>query len=37
VRFGLVLTGEKLVDDIDYRDQLVALEEEVVGGEMEGA
>ena len=37
VRFGLVLTGEKLVDDIDYRDQLVALEEEAVGGEMEGA
>jgi nucleoside phosphorylase len=37
VRFGLVLTGEKLVDDIDYHDQLVALEEEAVGGEMEGA
>ncbi len=37
VRFGVVLTGEKLVDDIDYRDQLVAHEEEAVGGEMEGA
>lgn len=37
VRFGLVFTGEKLVDDIDYRKQLVGLEPEAIGGEMEGA
>lgn len=37
VRFGVVLTGEKLVDDVDYRDQLVKLEVEAEGGEMEGA
>jgi len=36
VRFGLLLTGAKLIDDIDYRDQLVALEPEAIGGEMEG-
>ncbi len=34
---GLVLSGEKLVDDIDYRAQLLDLEPEAVGGEMEGA
>ena len=37
VRFGLVLTGEKLVDNVDYRDQLKKFEPEVIGGEMEGA
>lgn len=37
VRFGNVLTGEKLVDDIDFRDQLRLLEPEAIGGEMEGA
>lgn len=37
VRPGVILTGNRLVDDIDYRDQLVALEGEAVGGEMEGA
>lgn len=36
VRFGLLLTGAKLIDDIDYRDQLVRLEPEAIGGEMEG-
>lgn len=37
VRFGVMLTGEKLVDDVDYRDQLVKFETEAEGGEMEGA
>jgi nucleoside phosphorylase len=36
VRFGLLLSGAKLVDAIDYRDQLVTLEPEAIGGEMEG-
>jgi nucleoside phosphorylase len=36
VRFGLVLSGEKLVDNIDFRSQLLALEPEAIGGEMEG-
>jgi nucleoside phosphorylase len=34
---GLILTGDTLVDDIDYRDQLITFEEEAIGGEMEGA
>jgi nucleoside phosphorylase len=37
VRSGLILSGEKLIDDKDYRDQLVKLQAEAVGGEMEGA
>ena len=37
VRFGLVLTGDTLVDNVDYRDQLRKLEVEAIGGEMEGA
>jgi nucleoside phosphorylase/tetratricopeptide (TPR) repeat protein len=37
VRIGLVLTGEKLVDNLDYREQLKTLEREAIGGEMEGA
>jgi nucleoside phosphorylase len=37
VRTGLILSGEKLIDDKDYRDQLVTLQVEAVGGEMEGA
>lgn len=38
VRFGLLLSGEKLVDDVDYRDELLALTPgEAMGGEMEGA
>ena len=37
VRPGLILSGEKLIDNKDYRDQLVALQVEAVGGEMEGA
>lgn len=34
---GLVLSGDKLVDNIDYREVLSALAPEAVGGEMEGA
>src|SRR5258708_266473 len=37
VRFGSVLTGDKLVDDIDFREQLRQFEAEAIGGEMEGA
>jgi nucleoside phosphorylase len=37
VRFGCVLTGEKLVDNVDFREQLRAFEPEAIGGEMEGA
>jgi len=37
VRFGLILSGEKLVDNQDFRDQLTAFELEAVGGDMEGA
>jgi nucleoside phosphorylase/tetratricopeptide (TPR) repeat protein len=37
IRFGVVLTGEHLVDNVDYREELLALEEEAIGGEMEGA
>jgi nucleoside phosphorylase len=37
VRFGTVLTGEKLLDNIDYRNQLLSFEPEAIGGEMEGA
>jgi nucleoside phosphorylase len=35
--FGLILSGEKLVDNEKFRDQLHTLEPEAVGGEMEGA
>jgi nucleoside phosphorylase len=37
VRFGVVLTGEKLVDNVDFRDELHSFESEAIGGEMEGA
>lgn len=37
VRTGLVLSGDKLVDNIDYRSQLIEHEPEAIGGEMEGA
>jgi len=36
VRFGLVLSGQKLVDNRDYRESLKALFTEAIGGEMEG-
>ena len=37
VRSGVILTGGKLLDNIDYREQLLKLEPEAIGGEMEGA
>lgn len=37
VHFGLILSGEKLVDNIDFRQRLLDLEPEAIGGEMEGA
>jgi len=37
VKPGLILTGEKLVDNVDYRSQLLSFESEAIGGEMEGA
>jgi nucleoside phosphorylase len=36
VEFGLILSGEKLVDNREFRDQLRKLEPEAIGGEMEG-
>ncbi len=35
--FGTVLTGQTLVDNIEYRDQLCSRAPEAIGGEMEGA
>jgi nucleoside phosphorylase/tetratricopeptide (TPR) repeat protein len=37
VRFGLVLSGEKLVDNLVFRQELLKFEPEAIGGEMEGA
>ena len=37
VEFGLVISGEKLVDNLDFRNQLIKLIPEAIGGEMEGA
>ena len=37
VEFGLLLSGEKLIDNDDYRRQLLAAEPEAIGGEMEGS
>ena len=37
VHAGLVLSADKLVDNLDYREQIRRLEPEAVGGEMEGA
>ncbi|HLX52169.1 MAG TPA: hypothetical protein VKS82_27895 [Streptosporangiaceae bacterium] len=36
LRDGTMLSGQKLVDNADYRDQLTALCPEAIGGEMEG-
>lgn len=33
---GLILSGEKLIDNTDYRNQLQSLVPEAIGGEMEG-
>ncbi|MBC8449437.1 MAG: tetratricopeptide repeat protein [Chloroflexi bacterium] len=37
IRFGLILSGDKLVDNEDFRGQLLEFEPEAIGGEMEGA
>lgn len=37
IQSGLILSGEKLIDDSVFRDDLKKLAGEVVGGEMEGA
>jgi nucleoside phosphorylase/tetratricopeptide (TPR) repeat protein len=37
VHFGLMLSGEKLVNDPDFLKKLIACEPEAIGGEMEGA
>jgi nucleoside phosphorylase len=37
VRVGLILSGEKLVDNLDFRSRLLQVEPEAIGGEMEGA
>ncbi|MBT9096115.1 NACHT domain-containing protein [Methylovulum psychrotolerans] len=38
LEFGQILTGEKLVDNLDYRDNLKAIcAPEAIGGEMEGS
>jgi hypothetical protein len=34
---GIILTGDKLVDNFDYREQLINFEKEAIGGEMEAA
>lgn len=36
-RFGLMLSGEKLIDDLQFRDELTNRFPEAIGGEMEGA
>jgi nucleoside phosphorylase len=36
VQFGLILSGQKLVDNREFRDQLREREPEAIGGEMEG-
>jgi nucleoside phosphorylase len=36
LREGTLLSGNKLVDNVDYRNQLEALCPEAIGGEMEG-
>lgn len=37
VHFGLILSGEKLIDNKSFLDNLLLLEPEAIGGEMEGA
>lgn len=36
VEFGLLLSGDKLIDNRDYRQQLYEFAPEAIGGEMEG-
>lgn len=37
IQFGLLLSGLKLIDSLDYRESLKDLFQEAIGGEMEGA
>jgi nucleoside phosphorylase len=37
IKKGLVLSGDKLVDNQDFRDRLLEMEPDAIGGEMEGA
>lgn len=37
VHFGLILSGDKLIDNREFRDELREKEPEAIGGEMEGA
>ncbi|UVL42406.1 hypothetical protein LOY55_09970 [Pseudomonas sp. B21-040] len=37
IKTGLVLSGEKLIDNIDFRNQLKNMAPDAIGGEMEGA
>lgn len=37
IEFGLILSGEKLVDNLSFLNYLLKLEPEAIGGEMEGA
>jgi len=37
IKSGLLLSGEKLIDNRDYRNQLTKIAPEALGGEMEGA
>ena len=37
VEFGSLLSGAKLIDNQDFRDQLLRLAPEAIGGEMEGS
>ena len=37
VTFGLMISGEKLVDNLDFRNELTESIPEALGGEMEGA
>lgn len=37
VQFGLILSGEKLIDNVEFRNLLLENEPEAIGGEMEGA
>jgi WD40 repeat protein/nucleoside phosphorylase len=35
VHFGLILSGDKLVDSVDFPDKLLHMEPEAIGGELE--
>lgn len=37
VHVGMLLSGDKVIDHLSFRDSLLSLEPEAIGGEMEGA